>query len=222
MTAELHPGTTHRGGVVHMVQEREKLRLVTTGPEADAPQVSLATILDGLLARVAQGDQAAFGELYDHIAPRVLGLVKRVLVDHAQSEEVTQEVFLEVWQNATRFEPGKGTATTWVLTMAHRRAIDRVRASQAGRDRDLKIGIRDFDPGFDSVQETAEIRIEHERVKRAFTRLSELQREAVSLAYYGGYSHSEISTLLDVPIGTVKTRLRDGMIRLRDELGVRT
>ncbi|MFZ4894698.1 sigma-70 family RNA polymerase sigma factor [Plantibacter sp. Mn2098] len=205
-----------------MVQEREKLRLVTTGPEADAPQVSLATILDGLLARVAQGDQAAFGELYDHIAPRVLGLVKRVLVDHAQSEEVTQEVFLEVWQNATRFEPGKGTATTWVLTMAHRRAIDRVRASQAGRDRDLKIGIRDFDPGFDSVQETAEIRIEHERVKRAFTRLSELQREAVSLAYYGGYSHSEISTLLDVPIGTVKTRLRDGMIRLRDELGVRT
>ncbi|MGG7465620.1 MULTISPECIES: sigma-70 family RNA polymerase sigma factor [unclassified Plantibacter] len=222
MTAEQHLLTPNRGGVAHKVGGREKLRLVTTGPEADAPQVSLATILDALLARVAEGDQAAFGELYDHIAPRVLGLVKRVLIDHAQSEEVTQEVFLEVWQTATRFESGKGSATTWVLTMAHRRAIDRVRASQAGRDRDMKIGIRDFEPGHDSVQETAEIRIEHERVKRAFTRLSELQREAVSLAYYGGYSHSEISKLLDVPIGTVKTRLRDGMIRLRDELGVRT
>lgn len=223
MTAELYTQTRPWVGSTHSFGVREKLRLVTTGPEADAaPQLSLANVLDALLVRVAGGDQGAFSELYDHIAPRVLGLIKRVLVDHAQSEEVTQEVFLEVWQNAAKFEAGKGTATTWVLTMAHRRAIDRVRASQAGRDRDLKIGIRDFDDRVDDVQETVEIRIEHERVKRAFTRLSELQREAVTLAYYGGYSHSEISNLLGVPIGTVKTRLRDGMIRLRDELGVRT
>jgi len=173
-----------------------------------------------LLGKVAQGDQAAFAELYDQTASRVLGLIKRLLKDHSQSEEVTQEVFLEIWQTATRFDPAKGHASSWMLTMAHRRAVDRVRASQSSRDRDVKIGIRDFDTEFDSVTESVEIRIEHERVERALLRLTELQRQAVKLAYYGGYSHSEVATMLDVPLGTVKTRLRDGMIRLRDELGV--
>jgi RNA polymerase sigma-70 factor (ECF subfamily) len=173
-----------------------------------------------LLARVAVGDQAAFAELYDQIAPRVLGLVRRLLRDHAQSEEVTQEIFLEIWQTATRYDPAKGGASTWIMTMAHRRAVDRVRASQASRDRDTKIGIRDYDADYDNVSDTVQTRIEHERVEKAMLRLTELQRQAVSLAYYGGYSHSEVANLLSVPIGTVKTRLRDGMIRLRDELGV--
>ncbi|MFM9876392.1 MAG: sigma-70 family RNA polymerase sigma factor [Rhodoglobus sp.] len=173
-----------------------------------------------LLERVATGDQRAFSELYDQISPRVFGLVKRVLRDQAQSEEVTQEIFLEIWQSAPRFDPNKGGATTWILTMAHRRAVDRVRASQSSRDRDVKIGIRDFAPDYDNVAEAVEVSIEHERVTRAMSRLTELQRQAVSLAYYGGYSHSEVAELLSVPIGTVKTRLRDGMIRLRDELGV--
>jgi RNA polymerase sigma-70 factor (ECF subfamily) len=150
----------------------------------------------------------------------VWGLVKRLLKDHAQSEEVTQEVFLEIWQTATRFDTARGSASSWMLTMAHRRAVDRVRASQAGRDRDLRIGVRDLDTDFDSVTESVEIRIEHERVERALGRLTELQRQAVRLAYYGGYSHSEVAAMLGVPIGTVKTRLRDGMIRLRDEMGV--
>jgi RNA polymerase sigma-70 factor (ECF subfamily) len=175
---------------------------------------------DQLLARVAQGDQAAFAALYDQIAPRVLGLVRRLLRDHAQSEEVTQEIFLEIWQTATRYDSNKGGASTWIMTMAHRRAVDRVRASQASRDRDTKIGIRDYDAQYDNVSETVQTRVEHERVEKAMLRLTELQRQAVSLAYYGGYSHSEVATLLSVPIGTVKTRLRDGMIRLRDELGV--
>jgi RNA polymerase sigma-70 factor (ECF subfamily) len=175
---------------------------------------------DVLLARVATGDQAAFGELYDQLAPRVLGLVKRVLHDHAQSEEVAQEIFLEIWQSATRFDSGKGTAVGWIMTVTHRRAVDRVRASQSSRDRDTKIGIRDFTSDYDNVSETVETRIEHERVEQAMLKLTELQRQAVSLAYYGGYSHSEVAELLSVPIGTVKTRVRDGMIRLRDELGV--
>jgi len=175
---------------------------------------------DQLLARVAQGDQAAFADLYDQIAPRVLGLVRRLLRDHAQSEEVTQEIFLEIWQTATRYDSNKGGASTWIMTMAHRRAVDRVRASQASRDRDTRIGIRDYDAQYDNVSETVQTRVEHERVEKAMQRLTELQRQAVSLAYYGGYSHSEVATLLSVPIGTVKTRLRDGMIRLRDELGV--
>ncbi|MDJ0338204.1 sigma-70 family RNA polymerase sigma factor [Cryobacterium sp. PH31-O1] len=173
-----------------------------------------------LLGRVAHGDQAAFGELYDQIAPRVLGLVKRLLVDHAQSEEVTQEIFLEIWQSASRYEPTRGGASTWILTMAHRRAVDRIRSSQAGRDRDTKIGIRDLAVAYDQVAETVEVRIEHERVEKAMTRLTQLQRQAVSLAYYGGFSHSEVAEQLHIPLGTVKTRLRDGLIRLRDELGV--
>ena len=173
-----------------------------------------------LLERVATGDKVAFGELYEQTAPRVLGLIRRLLVDHSQSEEVAQEVFLEIWQSASRFDPNKGGATTWILTMAHRRAVDRIRASQSSRDRDTRVGIRDYSPEFDSVSETVEVRLENERVKLAMNQLTELQRQAVTLAYYKGFSHSEVADLLQVPIGTVKTRLRDGMIRLRDAMGV--
>jgi RNA polymerase sigma-70 factor (ECF subfamily) len=190
-------------------------------PSDISPDESAARANAGaLLERVAQGDQAAFSDLYDILSPRVLGLIIRVLKDHSQSEEVTQEVFLEVWQTAARFDSAKGGAATWILTMAHRRAIDRVRSSQSSRDRDTKIGIRDYAPDYDNVAETVEVRVEHERVSKALARLTELQRQAVTLAYYGGYSHSEVASILSVPIGTVKTRLRDGMIRLRDELGV--
>lgn len=195
------------------------LRVMT----ADSPtnlDESAAVSAAELLTRVSVGDQAAFGQLYDQMAPRVLGLVKRLLIDHAQSEEVTQEIFLEIWQNASRYDPRLGGASTWIMTMTHRRAVDRIRASQAGRDRDLKIGIRDRAVEYDQVSETVEVRIENERVGRAMSRLSELQRQAVSLAYYGGYSQAEVAELLQIPLGTVKTRLRDGMIRLRDEMGV--
>ena len=185
-------------------------------PAADAT-VETTNIL---LLRVAAGDQRAFGELYDLIAPRMLGLVRHVLRDHAQSEEVVQEVLLEVWQTAPRFDPNKGKAVTWMLTMAHRRAIDRVRSAQSSRVRDTRIGIRDLVREYDSVAESVEIRIEHDRVEKALGRLTELQKQAVELAYYGGYSHREVSDLLGVPMGTVKTRLRDGMTRLREERGV--
>jgi len=186
------------------------------GVDADASTLSN----EELLRRVATGDRDSFAALYDATAPRVFGLVKRLLRDHAQSEEVTQEIYLEIWQTATRYDPTKGGAMAWMMTMAHRRAVDRVRASQASRDRDVRIGIRDHAQAFDSVTENVEVLIESERVKAAMLRLTELQRQAVQLAYFGGYSHREVSAMLSVPIGTVKTRLRDGMIRLRDELGV--
>jgi len=186
----------------------------------DDSAAAVARRLQSLLERVATGDKNAFSELYDEIAPRVFGLVKRVLIDHAQAEEVTQEVFLEIWQNATRFDASKGSAVTWMLTMTHRRAIDRIRASQSSRDRDLRIGIRDFEPGHDGVAEHVEVSVEHERVARAMARLTDLQRQAIELSYYGGYTNSEVAGILSVPLGTVKTRIRDGMIRLRDELGV--
>lgn len=195
------------------------LGLMTTDFNLDDSSVEPLS-KEELLARVALGDESAFGELYDQIAPRVLGLVKRLLIDHAQSEEVTQEIFLEIWQTATRYEATRGGASTWIMTMAHRRAVDRIRSSQAGRDRDSKIGIRDLAVAYDHVAETVEVRIEHERVEKAMSRLTQLQRQAVSLAYYGGYTHSEVAGMLKIPLGTVKTRLRDGLIRLRDELGV--
>lgn len=173
-----------------------------------------------LLGLVAEGDRTAFGELYDQLSARVLGLVRRLLKDHAQSEEVTQEIFLEVWQNAQRYDPAKGSATTWILTMAHRRAVDRIRSSQSTRNRDARIGLRDLEVEYDSVSESVEVRVENDRVGQALQRLTQLQRQAVTLAYYGGYSHGEVAEMLKIPVGTVKTRLRDGMIRLRDELGV--
>lgn len=194
---------------------------VTDDVERAAESGALASP-EELLGRVGRGDQAAFAEPYDRTAPRVFGLVKRLLRDHAQSEEVTQEIYLEVWRSAPRYEPTRGSAISWMLTMAHRRAVDRVRSSQSSRDRDERIGIRDLDTDFDSVAETAEIRLESARVEAALARLTQLQRQAVTLAYFGGYSHSEVAAMLKVPIGTVKTRLRDGMIRLRDELGVAT
>jgi RNA polymerase sigma-70 factor, ECF subfamily len=191
-----------------------------TGDPAPDRESTQPTSKEELLGRVARGDQAAFGELYDQMAPRVLGLVRRLLIDHAQSEEVTQEIFLEIWQTAARYEEQRGGASTWIMTMAHRRAVDRIRASQSGRDRDARIGIRDRAVEYDQVSEIVEIRIEHERVERAMNRLTELQRQAIGLAYYGGYTQGEVAQMLQVPLGTVKTRLRDGMIRLRDEMGV--
>lgn len=173
-----------------------------------------------LLQRVAQGDQAAFARLYDMLSPRVFGLVLRVLVDRAQSEEVLQEVFLEVWQSASRFAPNRGQGRTWVLTIAHRRAVDRVRSAQASSDRDVRAGLRDLDVAHDGVAEQVELRIEGERVAAALSTLSEVQKEALILAYYGGYSQSEIAALVGAPIGTIKTRMRDGLSRMRAEMGV--
>ncbi len=173
-----------------------------------------------LLVRVAAGDQSAFAELYDLLSPRVFALILRVLVNRSQSEEVLQEVFLEVWQTAERFAPNKGQGRSWVLTIAHRRAVDRVRSAQASTQRDVKAGFKDLDVAHDGVAEQVELKIEGRRVVAALTTLPDLQREALVLAYYGGYSQSEIAVLVGSPLGTVKTRMRDGLSRLRAEMGV--
>jgi RNA polymerase sigma-70 factor (ECF subfamily) len=173
-----------------------------------------------LLVRVARGDQAAFAELYDMLSARVFGLILRVLVNRSLSEEVLQEVFLEVWQSAGKFAPNKGQGRSWLFTIAHRRAVDRVRASQASSDRDVRAGFRDLEVPHDDVAETVEMRIEGQRVSDALAALPEVQREALTLAYFGGYSQSEIAALVGAPLGTIKTRMRDGLTRLRTEMGV--
>ena len=179
--------------------------------------------LEDLLSAVAKGDQRAFAGLYDRIGAQVHGVIRRVLRDPAQSEEVTQEVMLEVWRTATRFDHSRGSATGWIMTMSHRRAVDRVRSEQASRNRDERIAIRDSgEAAFDVVAEDVELRMEQQQVRQALTGLTDLQREAIELAYYQGYTYREVAELLDAPLGTVKTRLRDGLIRLRDTIGVAT
>ena len=173
-----------------------------------------------LLSRVARGDERAFAELYDLLSPRVYGLIRRVLRDPAQSEEVAQEVMVEVWRNAGRFDGTRGTATAWVFTIAHRRAVDRVRAEQASNDRAHRVAASSVDTPYDDVVETATARIEQQQVRRCLDGLTGLQREAITLAYYNGNSYREVADLLGAALPTIKTRMRDGLIRMRDCLGV--
>ncbi len=174
--------------------------------------------LDRLLSLVAKGDERAFASVYDQLSGPVYGLVRRVVRNPAQSEEVAQEVLLEVWRAASRFDSSKGTAITWVMTIAHRRAVDRVRSATAAAEREQRTA--QPPAGGDDVAEAVEATLEQERVRRCLDGLTELQRESITLAYYGGYSYSQVAGLLGITLGTIKTRIRDGLIRMRDCMGV--
>jgi RNA polymerase sigma-70 factor (ECF subfamily) len=189
-------------------------------PTGDRAGSAAPDTSEALLLAVARADRDAFEKFYDRLSSVVYGTIRRVLRDPAQSEEVAQEVFVEIWRRATKFDPTRGGATTWVVTMAHRRAVDRVRSEQAAANRDEKVALLEDQRPYDSVTEAVEQRMDRERVVRALGDLTDLQREAVTLAFYGGHTHIEVAKLLDVPLGTVKTRIRDGLIRLRDVLGV--
>lgn len=177
-------------------------------------------VTDGdLLVLTASGDVAAFSALYDRVTPWVFGLVRRILRNPAQSEEVTQEVMIDVWRTATRYDADRGSAHSWILTIAHRRAVDRVRSEQAAADRTELAGIRSAEVDFDQVSDTVTTRLEAEQVRRCLGSLTELQRESIELAYYNGYTYPEVAQRLGAKLPTIKARMRDGLIRLRDCLG---
>jgi RNA polymerase sigma-70 factor (ECF subfamily) len=195
-----------------------------TGPASlpwpAGPHLRPGEVTDGdLLALTASGDTAAFSALYDRVTPWVFGLVRRVLRNPAQSEEVTQEVMLDVWRTATRYDADRGSAHSWILTIAHRRAVDRVRSEQASADRTELAGIRSVEVDFDQVSDTVTTRLEGEQVRRCLGTLTELQRESIELAYYNGYTYPEVAQRLGAKVPTIKARMRDGLIRLRDCLG---
>ncbi|MET9351907.1 sigma-70 family RNA polymerase sigma factor [Streptomyces sp. NPDC006617] len=176
--------------------------------------------LQQLIREVALGDQDSFAPVYDAVAGSVLGVVRAVLRDQAQSEEVAQEVLVEVWRTAPRYRPERGTVINWVLTLAHRRAVDRVRSVEAAAARDHKAALLDRTPEYDEVTEQVESSLEREQVRRCLLTLTDIQRQSVNLAYYRGLTYRQVAEALALPLGTVKTRLRDGLIRLRDCLGV--
>ncbi|KRF26583.1 RNA polymerase subunit sigma [Phycicoccus sp. Soil803] len=193
-----------------------------SGPQPSWGGAAVGTDLAGLLRASAQGDENAFAQLYDAVAARIYGLVLRVVRDPAQSQEVAQEALLDIWRTSARFDPARGSAVSWMLTIAHRKAVDRVRSAQASTDREDTYGSRNQERTYDETAETVERRLDAQRVRSALDSLTETQRSAVELAYLGGYTHTEVASLLGVPLGTAKTRIRDGLIRLRDSMGVQS
>jgi RNA polymerase sigma-70 factor (ECF subfamily) len=179
-------------------------------------RMTTSTSLDALMTRVADGDADAFSMLYDQTSAMVYGLSLRVLRSEAMAEEVTQEVFLQVWRQASGFDRGRGSVKTWIATLAHRRAVDAVRRSQSSRDRETKVAA---DPPAPDVAEAAIATDDRERVRAALAALTDLQLQVIEMAYFGGLTYREVAERLDTPLATVKTRIRDGLTRMRAALG---
>jgi RNA polymerase sigma-70 factor, ECF subfamily len=202
----------------------DHIRAVPDGaPEPGAPSGGAspeAAELAQLLQRSSRGDEAAFARVYDATSSRAYGLALRVVRNPAHAEEVVQEAYLDAWRSSSRFDPARGSALGWLLTIVHRKAVDRVRSAEAATNRDATYHRETQQVDHDQTAEAAHASLEAQRVRGAVATLTDVQREAVELAFFGGYTHTEVATMLDVPVGTAKTRIRDGLIRLRDAMGV--
>jgi len=191
-----------------------------TSPTVDRLPEPDDVTAEALVERTGNGDRPAFSSLYERFSPRGFGLANRIIRDPSQAEEVAQEIFLEIWQRASRFDRGRGTATSWIMTIAHARSVDRVRQSQASRNRDLKSAIGSFDRDVDSVADSVVQHSDAAEVRDCLETLTQLQRESITLAYFGGHTQREVGEMLGTALPTIKTRMRDGVIRLRDCMGV--
>jgi RNA polymerase sigma-70 factor, ECF subfamily len=184
---------------------------------SDAVNRQLAHLSDeALVALAARSEQSALAELYDRYGRTAYGLALRILRDQALAEDAVQDAFLTIWRTASKFVPERGKASTWILTLVHRRAVDVVRREQRRRADSLD---RAAEPAVEGVEEDAWLRLQRERVQVALRRLPDAQREALELAYYGGFSQSELAERLGQPLGTIKSRMFTGLSRLREELG---
>ncbi|NHE62770.1 sigma-70 family RNA polymerase sigma factor [Rhodococcus sp. D-46] len=192
----------------------------TDNSAARTARIAESRELAVILANVAGGDQSAFAEFYDRTISRVYGMVLRVLRDPGFSEEAVQEVYLQAWKSADSFDPAKGSALSWLLTLAHRRAVDRVRSEQSSSDRQALYDTANATPEFDVVSDEVTRRDEHRAVTDCLETLTDTQRQSVTLAYYGGRTYREVAEDLGVAIPTIKSRIRDGLLRLRGCLGV--
>ena len=171
---------------------------------------------EALVALAARSEQSALAELYDRYARPAYGLALRVLRDEALAEDAVQDAFMAIWRTAPRFVPEKGKASTWILTLVHRRAVDVVRREQRRRTETLDPA---HEPGTGGADEEAWLRLQRERVQHALRQLPDQQREALELAYYGGFTQSELAERLGQPLGTIKSRMFLGLARLRELLG---
>lgn len=205
----------------HGAEAPRPLRRVPAGSEAVVTGREVqAARLEQLVARSARGHEDAFAELYDATNGRVYGVILRVLRSPDIAAEVTQEVYLEIWRHAARYAAERGSVLAWMTTVAHRRAVDRVRSANSDTARENRFAGLNTEPDVDRVWEDLEQRMDVERVRKGLNSLTEIQREALTLAYFGGYTQTQVAALLKLPLGTVKTRIRDGLIGLRDALGV--
>ena len=187
-------------------------------PVARLPLVTAE--LDALLRRVAHQDVDAFATFYDRTRARVFGLVTRVLRDPGYSEETTQDIYLQVWRTAESYDPAAGSPLSWLLTLAHRRAVDRVRSEQAASQRESKYGSANFDPPADHVADTVILADERQQVTTCLDSLTDVQREAIQLAYYDGLTYVQVSERLSANLATIKSRMRDAIRGLRKCLGL--
>lgn len=200
----------------------DHVKPVADGAPQGAPSVGDSQRLAELLRRSALGDEAAFAEFYDATSARAYGLALRVVRNPAHAEEVTQEAYLDAWRSSARYEVGRGSAVGWLMTIVHRKAVDRVRSVEAATARDETWHRESTPTDHDQTAEHAHASLDAARVRNAVATLTDVQRRAVELTYFGGYTHTEVAAMLDVPLGTAKTRIRDGLIRLRDLMGVAT
>ncbi|MDI3213065.1 sigma-70 family RNA polymerase sigma factor [Arthrobacter sp. AL12] len=173
--------------------------------------------LAGLLLRTAQGDHQAFSEFYLRTSRQVTGLVQRVIIDRELSEEAVQEIYIVVWQDAAKYQPTTGTPTAWLMTIAHRRAVDKVRSNQSSRNRDHRWAAT-APNAHDGVLDAVADKMDARNLIASLACLSALQRESIVLAYFGSLTYREISVKLCVPLPTIKSRIRDGLQRLRTQL----
>jgi RNA polymerase sigma-70 factor, ECF subfamily len=176
---------------------------------------------EDLLVRVGRGDREAFAALYDLVAATVYGLARRVVRDPQLAEDIAQEALVEVWRLAPQFDPTKGKAMSWIATIAHRRAIDRVRSEQSRRDREDRVAVAErTDTLGDDVSAGLMREATRASVTSCLSCLTETQREVIQLAFYDGRTYVEVAELLGIPLGTAKTRIRDGLIKLRDAVAL--